>query len=183
MKYYLVPVVDNDILLYGEELGKVFQKKFPALYEMESKRIDILYSTRFFMPIPEVKLKDHNAETRMAYAQSCVPTQLIAKGDDFCAREVVTGRKLTSKYPAALGIREVSKESAEKYFNTHDYFNRVTNYFSYINEGILKSANLEDEPFVEVYEGTAYLNGELDGQQISGKFTGTLKLTKKNRIK
>lgn len=184
MKYYLIPVVDSEILCDGDSLREIFNDNFPVLAKRESERVDIIYSARIDTPIPEAKLNAHTKKTSQMYAIENVPTYLVATGDDdFRAREIVTGKWLVAKYPAALGIREVSKESAEKYFNTHDYFNRVTNYFSYINEGILKSANLEDEPFVEVYEGTAYLNGELDGQQISGKFTGTLKLTKKNRIK
>lgn len=182
MKYYLVPVVDNDILLYGEELGKVFQKKFPALYEMESKRIEILYSTRYFMPIPYVKLQDHNAETRSSYAKSCVPTHLIAKGDDFCAREIVTGRKLCPKYPAALGIREVSKEEAENYFECNNYYKRVTNYFTHLYGESMNLIALDDEPFAETYEGSFYLDGELDGKPFKGTFSGSLKLKKRNHI-
>lgn len=183
MKYYLIPVVESEILCDGDSLKEMFNEKFSELSERESERVDIIYSTRIDTPIPEAKLNAHNKKTSQMYAIENVPTYLVAAGDDdFRAREIVTGKWLVAKYPAALGIREASKESAEKYFNTHDYYNRVINYFSHINKDVIKSSNLEEEPFTEVYEGTAYLNGELDGQQISGKFTGTLKLTKKSRI-
>lgn len=183
MKYYLIPVVENDILCDGESLRDIFSREFPELAKREDERVDIIYSTRYFMPIPEVKLKAHNHETKQMYAIQNVPTYLIATGtDEFCAREVVSGKWLHAKYPAALGIRETTRESAENYFNNNDYFNKVSNYFEHIYGEKAKNIKLDSEPFAETYEGVAYLDGEIDGKPFSGKFTGTLRLSKKNRI-
>lgn len=183
MNYYLIPVVESDILCDGDSLKEIFDQKFPALSKREDERINIIYSTRIGSPIPEEKLHAHNSKTIKMYSIENVPTYLIAAGsDDFRAREIITGKWLVAKYPAALGIRKISKEKAEKYFNENDYFNRVTNYFSHINKDVLDGTKLDQDPFAETYEGTAYLSGKLNGQQIYGEFTGILKLTKKNRI-
>lgn len=182
MKYYLIPVVDNDILCDGESLRDIFSREFPELSKREDERVDIIYSTRYFMPIPEVKLRAHNQETREMYDIQNVPTYLIATGDDeFCAREIVSGKWLHAKYPAALGIRETTKESAESYYNSSDYPKKVSNYLGHLFGENIVNAKLNDDPFAEVYEGTAYLDGEIDGKPFSGTFTGTLRLSKKNR--
>lgn len=182
MKYYLIPVVEKDILCDGESLRDIFNREFPELAKREDERVDIIYSTRYFMPIPELKLRAHNQETREMYDIQNVPTYLIATGtDEFCAREVVSDKWLHAKYPAALGIRETTKESAESYFNNNDYFKKASNYFGHLFGENIKNVKLNNNPFAEVYEGTAYLDGEVDGKPFSGSFTGTLRLSKKNR--
>lgn len=183
MKYYLIPVVEDSILYDGKTLKEVFDKAFPVLSKREDERIDILYSTRFFEPISERKLKAHNLETRRMYSIENVPTYLIATGtSDFVACEVVTGKKLYGKYPSALDIRKVSKENAESYFNNNDYFNKVSNYFSHVCEEEISSSKLDNNPFAETYDGVFYLDGELDGKPFKGTFSGTLKLKKRNHI-
>ena len=62
--YYLIPVVDSDILLDGVLLKDILKKYFPELEERESQRVDIIYSTRYFMPTPKEKLKKHNEKTK-----------------------------------------------------------------------------------------------------------------------
>lgn len=159
MRYYLIPVVDSYIGLDNESLKEIFDREFPKLAKREDERVDILYSI------------------------DNVPTYLVATGiDEFMAREVVTGKKLYSKCAGALGIRETTKEAAENYFINNDYFNKVSNYFERIYGEKAKNIKLDSEPFAETYEGVAYLDGEIDGKPFSGKFTGTLRLSKKNRI-
>lgn len=68
MKYYLIPVVEKDILCDGESLRDIFSREFPELAKREDERVDIIYSTRYFMPIPELKLRAHNHETKEMYA-------------------------------------------------------------------------------------------------------------------
>ncbi len=183
MRYYLIPVVDSYIGLDNESLKEIFDREFPKLAKREDERVDILYSTRYYEPIPKTKLENHNAETRRLYSIDNVPTYLVATGiDEFMAREVVTGKKLYSKCAGALGIRETTKEAAENYFINNDYFNKVSNYFERIYGEKAKNIKLDSEPFAETYEGVAYLDGEIDGKPFSGKFTGTLRLSIKNRI-
>lgn len=57
MKYYLIPVVEDAIYYNGESLKDIFDRVFPVLSKREDERIDILYSTRIFEPIPEKNLK------------------------------------------------------------------------------------------------------------------------------
>ena len=57
MKYYLIPVVEDAIFYNGESLKDIFDRVFPVLSKREDERIDILYSTRIFEPIPEKELK------------------------------------------------------------------------------------------------------------------------------
>ncbi len=183
MKYYLIPVVDSDILYEGESLKDVFDKAFPLLSKREDERVDILYSTRFFEPIPVKKLDAHNLETKRMYAVENAPTYLLATGKStYSAREIVTGKLLTAKYPSAIEIRKVTKEVAEKYFNESDYYKKVINYFSHVCGKSMENEKFDTDPFAEVYEGTAYLDGELNGKPFKGEFAGTLKLSKKNRI-
>ncbi len=183
MKYYLIPVVEDAIFYNGESLKDIFDRVFPVLSKREDERIDILYSTRIFEPIPEKELKAHNKETKRMYSIEKVPTYLIAAGtSDLVAHEVVTGKKLCAKYSSALGVRKISKENAEGYFNNNDYLNKVSNYFSHVCEEEISSSKLDNEPFAETYEGSFYLDGELDGRPFKGTFSGSLKLKKRNHI-
>ena len=131
MKYYLIPLVDTDIYYHCQSLRDILREKFPLLARREEQRIDILYSTRFYEPIPKQELNAHNHETMLIYQKENIPMYLIAYGtDELSAHEIFSREVLLAKYPAALGIREVTKDSAEKYFKENDYFN------SYISVGI-----------------------------------------------
>lgn len=182
MSYYLIPIVDSDILCDGENLKEICRRTFPTLSKREDQRVNIIYSTRIFMPFPESELKEHNKETKLMYCKENVPMYLIAYGDNGVeAHEIVTGKHLSAKYQAALGIRKVTKDSAERYFNESDYFDKVVNYFEHLYNGNLSNTELDQELFSGIYNGVAYLNGKFNGKPINGKFTGTLKLVKKIR--
>lgn len=181
MKYYLIPLVDTDIYYHCQSLRDILREKFPLLARREEQRIDILYSTRFYEPIPKQELNAHNHETMLIYQKETIPMYLIAYGtDELSAHEIFSGEVLLAKYPAALGIREVTKDSAEKYFKENDYFNKISNFFKHVYVEDLSKPIFDQEPFSEVSEVKAYLNGQLDGKPFNGEFTGTLKLTKKN---
>lgn len=178
--YYLIPVVDSDILLDGVSLKDILKKYFPELEERESQRVDIIYSTRYFMPTPKEKLKKHNEKTKSIYNKKNIPMYLIAYGNsELEAREIVSGKSLFAKYNAALGIRKVTKEYAIKYFNENDYFNKVSNYFKHLNNEKITSIEFEQDPFIYEFSGVAYLDCEIDGLEFNGKFTGSIKLVKK----
>lgn len=133
------------------------------------------------MPMSKDELIKHDNETKLMYQDKNIPMYLIAYGNNECeAQEIVSGKKLLGKYPACLGIREATKDEAEKYFNENDYFNSISNYFKHLSNSELSNIQLNSEPFTEVYEVEAYLDGKLDGKPYSGEFIGTLKLTKKN---
>lgn len=182
MNYYLIPIVDSDILCEGENLKDICRRTFPALAKREDQRVDIIYSTRTFMPFPVHELKKHNKETKLMYGKENVPMYLIAYDDNGIeTHEIVTGTCLSARYPAALGIRKVTKDSAEKYFNESNYLDKAVNYFDHLYNRNLSNTQSDQELFSGIYNGTAYLNGELEGKPIDGKFTGTFKLVKKIR--
>ena len=64
--YYLIPVIDQDILFEGENLKNILKRKMPELSKKEDQRIDIIYSTRYFMPIPKNELIEHNNKTKFS---------------------------------------------------------------------------------------------------------------------
>lgn len=178
--YYLIPILDSSILLDGISLKDILKKCFPELSKREEQRVHIIYSTRYFMPIPEKELKKHNEKTKLIYDEKNVPMYLIAYGNnELEAREIVSGKCLLANYEAALGVNKVTKDCAMKYFNENDYFNKVSNYFTHLYGEKITNTELEQEAFPEVYTGAAYLDGEVDGTELKGKFTGTFKLIKK----
>lgn len=180
MKYYLIPLTDQDIFCDNESLKEILKREFPDLSKKENQRVDIIYSTRYFERIPINKLKMHNEETKLIYQRKNIPMYLIAYGNNESeAKEIVSGKKLHCKYPSALGIRETTKNEAEKYFNENDYYNKITNYFKQIYKNKLSNMQFNLEPFAETYQVEAYLDGKLDGEPFNGEFTGTLKLTKR----
>lgn len=181
MKYYLIPLVDSDIYYHGESLKDILRESFPLLAKREEQRVDILYSTRIFDSIPKKELDAHNYETKLMYQKENIPMYLIAYGDELKAHEIVSGEVLSVKYPAALEIRKVTKDDAEKYFKENDYFNKISNYFRLLYIEDLSNAEFNEEPFSEECEVEAYLNGQLNNKPFNGKFIGTLKLTKKIR--
>ena len=179
--YYLIPVIDQDILFEDENLKYILKREMPELSKKEDQRIDIIYSTRYFMPIPKNELIEHNNKTKLMYQDKNIPMYLIAYGNNgYEAQEIVSGKKLLAKYKAALGIRRVTKEEAKKYFDENDYFNKISNYFNQIYNNELSNIQLNSEPFLEAYEIEAYLDGKLNGKAFNGEFIGTLRLTKKN---
>lgn len=174
-KYYLIPMTENDIYLNGKSLRSILDSSHPELVQREIDRISILYSESPIIEMPEHLKKeynDHNVKTKEMFDEAQIPYYLIAYGNDECAKEILTKNEITSKYPAALGIRKVSKEKAIEYYINSDYETKISKYFN--NE------NIEKNPFspTDVYEIEGYLEGEFEKQNIAGNFKGKVKIKK-----
>lgn len=179
-KYYLVRIQDNAIYYNGKKLIELLSEQLPFLYKRECERIEVIYSGSMFEPLDEKKLAKHNEMTQVIYDISLIPYYLACTGNDIEVTELVTGEKLTSEYPSGLGVREVSKEKFDNYIHQNNYSLKARNYFKEITKEKVKEP-VKEEP-EEIYNGTAYLSGELNGKPYEGSFTGTLKLKRKDRV-
>ncbi len=162
-KYYLIPLTDRAIYLNEKPLETILKEKFPKLYKREEERIDILYSNGYDSEIPRERLDRHNEKTKEIYEKMQIPEYIIACGNDKSAKEVITGIKLSGKYPAALGVRKTSKERLEEYYRTSNYSNKIINYINVIR-------NINDVAI--------FLEGNIDGKPVKGEFIGTIKVKK-----
>lgn len=175
-KYYLVPIIDSEINLNGKSLRNILGASHPELVQREAERIGILYSVSPIVEMPisvKEKYKQHNVETKKMYEDAKVPYYLIAYGNDKCAEEILTKAKITGKYPAALGVRSVSKEKAEEYYAASNYKEKI---YSHLNNGQNISDNNSSFSFTDVYEIQGYIEGKIGEQDIKGIFNGKVKI-------
>lgn len=173
-KYYLIPTTESDIYFNDKSLGNILEEYYPELFRREEERIDILYSTSPLISMPASERRrynEHNAETKKMFDKKQVPQYLIAYGNDYYAEEILTKIKITSKYPAALSIRSVSKEKVEEYYYSSNYKTKITNYFSNIKI-------ISEIPFNDTYDFVGYVDGKIDGHSVTGSFKGKIKAKK-----
>ena len=110
-RYYLIPMLEKDISFNGIPLNQILKHKQPILIDREEERIDILYSTSPLVRMPlseEIRYKKHNDDTKKMYHRLGVPYCIIAYGNEYEAREILTDAKIVPEYKAALGIREIN---------------------------------------------------------------------------
>lgn len=173
-EYYLIPLVDHDIYLNDISLINILKEKYPILAERENKRISILYSVSPLIAMPESveqKYKVHNIETKIMYQELQVPQYLIAyKIEDCRAKEILTGKEISSRYEAALGIRSVTEEEVKKYYYDTNYEENIKNFFQI--EKVLES------PFDDLNEVEGYLIGKIGTQEVKGNFKGKIRIKK-----
>lgn len=177
-KYFLIPIYDELIYYNGKDLLGLLQEQLPYLYERECKRIEIIYSGGMFSPVDENKLAKHNEMTQVIYDISLIPYYIACIGNGIEVTEIVTGEKLTTVYPPNLGVRKVTKEKFDEYIHQNNYALKVKNYFKELNK--VKQPTKEEPE--DIYNGTAYLSGEINGKPYEGTFTGTLRLKRKDKI-
>lgn len=173
MKYYLIPIVEENIKLEGKSLYDIAKEYYPRFMELESQRVNLIYSTRMWKEMPHEKLDQHHEKTTMEYRKAGLPKYLVAVGNDHDAREIFSGLSLVSDYDAALGIRSVSKEEAAKYMEESHYVDNVVKYLAGIKVDVKK------EETECIYDGVVYLDGELDGEPYNGRFKGKILTMKK----
>jgi len=70
--------------------------------------------------------------------------------------EISTNTKTTADYPAALGVRSVSKQKAEEYYYSSNYAGKIQNF---IND----SKIVCELPFGYYYDIVGYIDGKLNG--------------------
>ena len=131
-KYYLIPVIDDNVYLNEQLLKNILKTSYPKLIRREEKRIDILYSISLVIKMPKAVLKryhNHNAKTKKIFDKLQIPPYLIAYGDDHFAEEILTGSKIFPKYPTTLGVRSVSTLKAKEYYIESNYEIKIRNYF------------------------------------------------------
>lgn len=175
MKYYLIPIVDDNIKLEGKELRDIAREYYPLFAELESQRVNLIYSTRMWEEMPHEKLKKFHEMTMEEYKKASLPTCLVAVGNDHEACEIFSGLSLVSDYDAALGVRSVSKDEAAKYMEEAHYVDKVVNYLAGIKVDVKK------EETECIYDGVVYLDGELNGEPYSGRFKGKILTMKKSQ--
>ena len=173
--FYLIPmVIDcNELYIDGQSLKSFLPEE---IIESERKRIRIIYSTDITRKMPETverKYEQHILETKELYERLQIPFYLIAYGNDRCAREILTERKIKSKYPAALAVRRVSKEEIQEYFVSSNYEKKIYNLFNGIEKKNEVPFEFDDEMEVE-----GYIDGEIKKQKVKGMFKGKIRVKK-----
>ena len=171
--YYLIPIpiFEGYIKSNGQRLNEIIDLKYPILRDRENERIRILYSVSPLKEFPtEVRQKyyNYNNETVKILDSLNIPYYIIAYGNDNVAKEILTGIKIESEFPAALGIRKTTKEKAEQYFNSTNYSDKIKTF-----SDVVEIVNAE--PFVEYYDLNGYIEGTIDGKPLSGNFKGRIR--------
>lgn len=180
-KYYLIPMTEKDIYLNNKSLGSILASSCPELSQMESERVDILYSVspKLKMPINvEQKYKQHIIKTKKMYDESLVPYYLIAYGDGKCVKELVTETEITSEYPAALEVRSVSKEEVKEYYTSSNYEAKICKFFNKDSKMDKNLFNYVDTDENDNYEIEGYIDGIIENHDVKGNFIGRVKIKK-----
>jgi len=173
-KYYLIPMTDDDVYLGDKTLKSILDSSNHELVQREKERIDILYSVSPVFKMPEYikrKYEEYCIETKRIYDKLQVPYYLIAYGNDESAEEIVTKSKITPKYPAALGIRRVSKELAEEYYIIKNYKTKIERYFNCIDNICENYFGFND-----TYEIEGYIEGKIGEKNVKGIFNGKVRV-------
>ena len=178
--YYLVRIQDDAVYYKGKKLIELLREQLPHLYKRELERIEIIYSGGMSKLFDEEELDKHNEGTKGIYNISLIPYYLACIGNGTIVTELATGEILTSEYPEALGIRKVSKEEFIKFIHQGNYSLKAKNYFKEITKE--KEPEKVIEGTEDVYNGTAYLSGKLNGELYEGTFTGSLRLKRKDKV-
>ena len=172
-KYYLIPIIEDDIYLDGKPLRNILELLHPELVQREKKRIEILYSIPPIFEMPKIvkdKYEQHNIETKKMYEEAQVLEYLIAYGNDRCAKEIFTNTKIKGKYSAALGIRSVSKEKAMEYYITSNYAEKIHKYFNNI-----ENINNNSVTVTKFHNFEGYIEGKIENKDVKGYFKGKIK--------
>lgn len=176
-KYYLIPILDRDILIDGTPTKEILKKNYPELYKMEEERICILYSSNPCETMPQkdkVRYREHIKNIKNKINELMVPPYIIAIGNGFEVKELLTGKPITTNYYSALAVREVSKEKALEHYYQDNYRERIVNF--------IKDEDLSiNEPDLYDLEVCTFVEGELNGEKVSGIFSGIIKLKREKK--
>ena len=178
-EYYLVTLKENDVYLNEVSLRNILEKLYPELAKMEEKRVDLIYSERIGTPMSESlkrKISCHKENTKRMYDKLQVPQFLIAyKTGDLSVKEIFTGKQLTSKYPAILGIKSVSKEKVIEYFKTTNYSEKICKFILAVNNFFLTDDHGKNQT-IDLSEIEGYIEGEVNNIVIRGRFKGKIRI-------
>lgn len=176
-KYYLIPVFEKDILMEGTPLNEILKMNYPELYKMEEERIRIIYSSNPCETMPQkdkIRYREHLRFTKRKYNELMVSPYIIAVGSGFEVKELLTGKTITTNYYSALAVREVPKEKALEHYYRDNYRERLINF--------IKDEDLSiNEPDLYDLEVSTFIDGELNGEKVSGIFNGTIKLKREKK--
>ena len=113
MNYYLIPVVDSCVYYNLKSLKDNLKEKSLLLYERELKKLDILYeSSSQKKSSLEVEYNNYLLDTKRLYIEKNIPQYIVARGNLYSIREVVTGIKIISSSKVNLEMNEISKNMA-----------------------------------------------------------------------
>lgn len=134
MNYYLIPIVDNYIYYNSKSLRDNLKEKNLLLYEKELKKSKILYNqNNIIVSQLMMEYNDYALEIKELYNTENIPQYIVAKGNLYSIREVVTGVKLEVSSEVNLKIREISKRKALKYLEENcSYSSKVNNFFDVV---------------------------------------------------
>lgn len=134
---YLIPITDNAIYIEGVSLFDYLTEFYPELGKLEDERVRIIYSSPVLHEsteqriIREDRYREHKKKMRQYANSISVPLSLIAIGNSNEVRELITNIKITSEYPSALSIRELTKDERAHFVIPEDYKQKVTNFLSH----------------------------------------------------
>lgn len=131
MNYYLIPVVDSCVYYNLKSLKDNLKEKSLLLYERELKKLDILYeSSSQKKSSLEVEYNNYLLDTKRLYIEKNIPQYIVARGNLYSIREVVTGIKIISSSKVNLEMNEISKNMALEYLEDNcSYNDSVNNFF------------------------------------------------------
>lgn len=136
-KLYRIPIFESSITYGGIPLQEYVQTYFPHMAKLENERVSIIYSGPMFDETikqyekRQKALKKHEEITKEASDILGVPLWIYAVGKNCDAEEVVTGIKLKVPYEAALGVREVNKDTELP----EDYVEKIENFSNNLSRG------------------------------------------------
>lgn len=146
-KYYLVPTWDHSVEFNDIKLINLLEEKFPLLYELENKRISILYSVspmKEFPPSAQRKYDEHIKKTSTIYEKMNLPKHIIVVKNNDVFEEFISKTKVSSSYESGITVHSVPKEKINQVLN-NNYEEKINNFIKKINIQNTKENNKQNE--------------------------------------
>ena len=112
VKFYKIPVTERQISAEHEPLISILKTKWPALYNMETTRVKLMYEEKAFN-----KLKHHNRCTKLLYKMMGIPRFIIGVQEDESENvtEYFTATPLSATNDSIFSGRQVTEKEAFEY--------------------------------------------------------------------
>ena len=174
-KWYIIEKKERYFIKTSDKANKYFSQISPTLRNFNG----VIFSDILKETYPELALMELKRE-KMLLTNS--PVQKFSKKDLDAynnyvkqieeAYEVLTGTKITPRNTTAMAIREVPVSLAKEYYDNLSYHTRLSNFYTnYIVT--------QESTFANIRDLSGFIEGEIDGIAVSGKFKGTLSKRKK----
>ncbi len=137
MKYYVIPILDSNIMIpfkNGEmiPISKYVEKYYPTLAKLESEKIAIIYSGNYNAPFTKNQinqLKNNILQKRQIAKELGIPLHILAVYDDSEIYEVATHSRISADSQVYIDFREEPRNIYLTYYNG-DYINRVKKFMN-----------------------------------------------------